>query len=123
MLRRRRPPPRERIGWTSRRQTCRRCARGGPSPLPWGHVRPGPARHATRADVLDKSVMPAVDSPIPDGLSVTELTTVLATLLASPNAVGMHVGIYDPELDPTVQVATALVDAIVNAFETANKHN
>ncbi|MEU1250797.1 arginase family protein [Micromonospora arida] len=75
------------------------------------------------ADVLDKSVMPAVDSPNPDGLSVNELTRILATLLASPNAVGMHVGIYDPELDPTGQAATALVDAIVSAFETANKHN
>jgi arginase len=68
------------------------------------------------ADVLDASVMPAVDSPNPGGLSFGELTTILATLLASPRVVGMHVGIYDPELDPDRSLGAALVDALVDAF-------
>ncbi|HKE51447.1 MAG TPA: arginase family protein, partial [Actinomycetes bacterium] len=49
------------------------------------------------ADVLHTDVMPAVDSPNPNGISLAELETILGTLLASPRAVGMHVGIYDPE--------------------------
>ncbi|WP_345431041.1 arginase family protein [Actinoallomurus vinaceus] len=68
------------------------------------------------ADVLDKSVMPAVDSPNPDGLSFPEFTEALAILLADPRAVGMHVGIYDPELDPSGEAGRALVDALVTAF-------
>ncbi|MEV5708088.1 arginase family protein [Actinoallomurus sp. NPDC052274] len=68
------------------------------------------------ADVLDKSVMPAVDSPNPDGLSLPEFTEVLAILLGDPRAVGMHVGIYDPELDPSGEAGRALVDALVTAF-------
>ncbi|MEE6305928.1 arginase family protein [Plantactinospora veratri] len=72
------------------------------------------------ADVLDRTVMPAVDSPNSNGLSLSEFSTVLAALLASPRAIGMHVAIYDPERDPTGQAAAALVDAIVNAFQDAN---
>ncbi|WP_433337645.1 arginase family protein [Spirillospora sp. CA-294931] len=68
------------------------------------------------ADILDKSVMPAVDSPNPDGLDFAEFTAVLGTLLASPRAVGLHVGIFDPELDPDGSLAAALTDSVVAAF-------
>jgi arginase len=71
------------------------------------------------ADVLDASIMPAVDSPNPGGLSFTELTTILATLLASSRAVGINVGIYDPELDPDRSSGTALVDVLADAFAAA----
>jgi arginase len=67
-------------------------------------------------DVLDQSVMPAVDSPNPGGLSFPELTAVLTSLLDSPRVVGMNVGIYDPELDPDRSLGNALVDALVAAF-------
>ncbi len=67
-------------------------------------------------DVLDQSVMPAVDSPNPGGLSFPELTAVLTSLLDSPRVVGMNVGIYDPELDPDRSFGNALVDALVAAF-------
>ncbi|MES9537084.1 arginase family protein [Actinomadura sp. NPDC000600] len=67
-------------------------------------------------DILDKSVMPAVDSPNPDGLSFEELTSVLRTLVASPRAVGMHIAIYDPELDPDGVAGAALTETIVAAF-------
>ncbi|WP_231329013.1 arginase family protein [Actinomadura graeca] len=72
------------------------------------------------ADILDRSVMPAVDSPNPDGLSFAELTSVLATLLASPRAVGLHVGIYDPELDPDGTAGAALTSALTTALTTAS---
>ena len=67
-------------------------------------------------DVLDQSVMPAVDSPIPGGLSFPELTAILTSLLDSPRVVGMNVGIYDPELDPDRSLGNALVDALAAAF-------
>ncbi|MGH9014244.1 MAG: arginase family protein [Acidimicrobiia bacterium] len=71
------------------------------------------------ADILDLSVMPAVDSPNPDGLSFVELTSVLTTLVASPRALGFHVGIYDPELDPDGTAGAALTDTIVTAFSSS----
>lgn len=69
------------------------------------------------ADVLHRDVMPAVDSPNPNGISLAELETILGTLLASPLAVGMHVGIYDPELDPDRTAGKALADTLIGAFE------
>jgi arginase len=68
------------------------------------------------ADVLDPSVMPAVDSPEPGGLSFGQLTEVLRRLLASPGAVGLDVTIYDPDLDPGFRCGRRLTDALVEAF-------
>ncbi|TDE18793.1 arginase family protein [Actinomadura sp. 6K520] len=71
------------------------------------------------ADVLDRSVMPAVDSPNPNGLSFEELTSVLTTLAASPRALGLHVTIYDPELDTDGMAGAALTDTVVTALDRA----
>ncbi|MCI3271192.1 arginase family protein [Streptomyces cylindrosporus] len=68
------------------------------------------------ADVLDPSVMPAVDSPDPDGLLPEELVAVLRPLLASPQCVGLNVTIYDPDLDPDGSAGALLADALVSAF-------
>jgi arginase len=68
------------------------------------------------ADVLHQSVMPAVDSPNPGGLTFEQLTRILGVLLHSPKAVGMELTIFDPELDPTGNYAAALVGALVSAF-------
>ncbi len=68
------------------------------------------------ADVLDDSVMPAVDSRQPDGLGYAELIELLRTTLSSDLAVGMQVTIFDPELDPTGQIAQGFASAIVRAF-------
>ncbi|MFI6288957.1 arginase family protein [Streptomyces sp. NPDC051018] len=70
------------------------------------------------ADVLDPAVMPAVDSPDPDGLLPAELTPILAALVRSPRCVGMNVTIYDPDLDPEGTAAALLTDLIVDAFAT-----
>ncbi|WP_428951339.1 arginase family protein [Streptomyces sp. cg35] len=68
------------------------------------------------ADVLDPSVMPAVDSPDPDGLLPDELLALLRPLLASPRCVGMNVTIYDPDLDPDGTAGALLTDLVVAAF-------
>jgi arginase len=61
------------------------------------------------ADVLDPSVMPAVDSPEWGGLTVDELVRVLAPLVSHPRAIGMSLTIYDPALDPDRSCARLLV--------------
>lgn len=68
------------------------------------------------ADVLDPSVMPAVDSPDPDGLTPAELTERLRPLLASGHRTGLDVTIYDPDLDPDGTAGALLADVAVAAF-------
>lgn len=70
-------------------------------------------------DILHRDVMPAVDSPNPNGLSLADLEAILGGLLASPGAVGMHVGIYDPELDPTGVHGAALAEVLIGAVTSA----
>lgn len=70
-------------------------------------------------DVLDQSVMPAVDSPNPNGFRYEELADVLRVFLASPKAVGIEFTIYDPDLDPSGTYAERLVDMIADAFSPA----
>jgi arginase len=61
------------------------------------------------ADALDPSVMPAVDSPEPDGLTLDELGDLLIPLVANPKALGLELTIYDPSLDPDRKCARRLV--------------
>ncbi|MFP1624326.1 arginase family protein [Streptomyces sp. 5K101] len=63
-------------------------------------------------DVLDDAIMPAVDYRIPDGLSWTELETVLRTALADERARGLDVTIFNPRLDPGGTLATRLVECL-----------
>ena len=60
-------------------------------------------------DILDAEVMPAVDSPAPEGLLVDELVEIVSALIAHPSAVGMDVTIFDPDLDPDGEYAEVLV--------------
>ncbi len=69
------------------------------------------------ADVLDPSVMPAVDSPDPEGLMPDELVALLRPLLASAHCVGLNVTIYDPDLDPQGTAGALLTDIVVSAFD------
>ncbi|MEV0368779.1 arginase family protein [Streptomyces sp. NPDC050636] len=68
------------------------------------------------ADVLDPSVMPAVDSPDPDGLLTGELRDLLGPLAASPRCVGIDVTIYDPDRDPEGAGAALLADLLERVF-------
>lgn len=65
------------------------------------------------ADVLDSRVMPAVDSPEPDGPGFDDLTALVAPLAHHPKALGMQLTIYDPVLDPERTCAGRLVDLLV----------
>jgi|HubBroStandDraft_2_1064218.scaffolds.fasta_scaffold29531_2 arginase len=51
------------------------------------------------ADVLDQTIMQAVDDPRPDGLAWDELVTVLSIAVRSGRAVGLQVAIYNPDID------------------------
>jgi arginase len=51
------------------------------------------------ADVLDPDLMPAVDTPEPDGLDYEQLAALLAPLVRHPHALGLQLTIYDPTLD------------------------
>jgi len=68
------------------------------------------------ADCLDPTVMPAVDSPDPDGLLPDELLALLRPLVRSPHCVGLNVTIYDPDLDPEATAGALLADIVVAAF-------
>jgi arginase len=70
-------------------------------------------------DVLDDRIMPAVDSPQPDGLSYEELTALLSPLLACDLAVGLEITIFDPDLDPDGSIARGFVDALIALFNSA----
>jgi arginase len=60
------------------------------------------------ADVLDPSVLPAVDSPEPNGLGLDELAELLTPLVRHPGALGLELTIYDPALDPDQSSAARL---------------
>jgi arginase len=68
------------------------------------------------ADVLDQSVMPAVDSPNPAGLTADQVTTLLRRFIHEPTVAGFDFTIYDPDLDPGGEAAELLVDVITDAL-------
>ena len=72
-------------------------------------------------DVLDPSVMPAVDSPDPGGLRLAELEDSLALALASPRALGLEFTIFDPDLDADGRLAERLVGLLERAFARAGR--
>lgn len=65
-------------------------------------------------DVLDPTVMPAVDSPDPGGLGATELTELLRAL--APEAAGASVTVFDPDLDPDGRYARLLAGIIADGL-------
>ncbi|MGE0211959.1 MAG: arginase family protein [Parvibaculaceae bacterium] len=69
-------------------------------------------------DVLDSTIMPAVDSPQPDGLSWTELKELLRAAL-SGHALGLQVTIYDPDRDPDLAAGGGLVELLSNVLLAA----
>ena len=71
------------------------------------------------ADVLDDTIMPAVDYRLPDGLSWEELTTAMRIAFESHRVVGLEVTIYNPKLDPGGAGACGLVNAIGDALARA----
>jgi arginase len=63
---------------------------GGPEDGFWIHLD---------ADVLDETIMQAVDDPRPGGLAWDELMSALSMAVRSGHAVGLQVAIYNPDID------------------------
>jgi arginase len=80
---------------------------GGPDAGFWVHVD---------ADVLDDTIMPAVDYRLPGGLSWEDLTTALRIAIESRRVVGLEVTIYNPMLDPDGAGARGLASVIGDAL-------
>jgi arginase len=71
------------------------------------------------ADVLNDSIMPAVDYRLPDGLSWDEGVSVLTMAMRSGRVAGIEVTIYNPALDPDGSAGRALTDMLVAALGTS----
>jgi arginase len=69
------------------------------------------------ADVLDDTIMPAVDYRLPGGLSWDELAATLTVAIQSQRAVGMEVTIYKPKLDADGAGARGLVRVVSDALQ------
>ena len=72
-------------------------------------------------DVLDSAIMPAVDTPEPDGFGFDPLSELLSGLLADRRARGLEVTIFDPDLDEDGELAAELTRCLCNAFITEPK--
>jgi arginase len=64
-------------------------------------------------DVLDPSVMPAVDAPDVGGIAYPELELLLAGLVGSPRCLGVEVTVFDPDYDPDGVYAREIADTLV----------
>jgi arginase len=67
-------------------------------------------------DVLDATVMDAVDSPGSPGFDYGELAGLLRALIASGRIAGADFAIYDPERDPGHRHARGIVECIAAAM-------
>ncbi|MGH3689761.1 MAG: arginase family protein [Microbacterium sp.] len=65
-------------------------------------------------DVLDPTVMPAVDSPDAGGIGAAELTALLREL--APRAIGASITVFDPDLDPDGRYARLLVEILTDGL-------
>jgi arginase len=72
-------------------------------------------------DVLDQSVMPAVDSPGSPGLGYLQLTELVDALCASGRIFGANFTIYDPERDPEARYASRLVRCIADGIRERSR--
>jgi len=79
----------------------------GPSQTRWLHVD---------LDVLDETVMAAVDSPGRPGLQFDDLARLIAGLLRAGRIVGADIAIFDPDRDPEGIYARGIVACLGRAF-------
>jgi arginase len=71
------------------------------------------------ADVIDPTLVPAVDSPEAGGLGLDELASLLAPLVSHPRALGLELTIYDPGLDADGTSAARLVTLLEHVLAVA----
>ena len=68
------------------------------------------------ADVLDDSIMPAVDYRLNGGLSFCELSELLKIIVASGHTVGMDITIFNPNLDLDGSIAHRFVSSVLEGL-------
>lgn len=68
------------------------------------------------ADVLDDSIMSAVDYRLPGGITFSELTNLLELLILSKKAVGLSITIFNPTLDKDGSMTRNFVSSIVEGL-------
>jgi arginase len=68
-------------------------------------------------DSLDPELMPAVDSPLANGLRFETATALVGRLVSHPDARGLQVTIYDPSIDPSGNGASLLVELLERVLE------
>jgi arginase len=64
-------------------------------------------------DVLDPSVMPAVDAPDPGGIAFPELELLLGGLVSTPDCLGVEITVFDPDYDPDGEYASDITATLV----------
>jgi len=64
-------------------------------------------------DVLDDTIMPAVDYRMPGGMQWNDLSAALRVLMLTRRVVGVNIGIFNPRLDPEGTIAGRLVACLV----------
>jgi len=69
-------------------------------------------------DVLDQTIMPAVDSPGSPGIDRLWLENIVARLLQNPMCCGMTLSVFDPELDPDGRYAALIVEMLEAMFRS-----
>lgn len=74
-------------------------------------------------DVLNDTIMPAVDSRQADGLSYKEFNELLQLLLTNSKASGLEITILDPNLDPAGTYTKEFVNNFCSTFNLAQKNN
>ncbi|SMH38203.1 arginase [Rathayibacter oskolensis] len=65
-------------------------------------------------DVLDPTIMPAVDSPDPGGFDAGQLVDLLGYL--APAAIGASVTVFDPDLDPSGDYGRLLTEILATGL-------
>lgn len=68
------------------------------------------------ADVLDDTIMPAVDYRLSGGLTVNEATAILKALLRTGKISGMSITVYNPALDKNKQALRILMQITAEGF-------
>ncbi|WP_062789825.1 arginase family protein [Serratia plymuthica] len=69
-------------------------------------------------DVLNQTIMPAVDSPGSPGIDRLWLENIVARLLQNPMCCGMTLSVFDPELDPDGRYAALIVEMLEAMFRS-----
>jgi arginase len=68
------------------------------------------------ADVLDDSIMPAVDYRLPGGITFEELSYLLKLLIQSNKAAGISLTIFNPTLDKDGSIARNFMSSIIKGL-------